>query len=139
IAAAVVLVVLLNVFLLRRLIAPVQQLTALARTVDLADPRPGMPDPAPTSEAGELALTFNAMLDRLQAERREATGRVLAGQEAERLRIAQELHDQVGQELTAVLLMLARLEARASEELRSAVLEAQECVRASLEDVRRTA
>src|SRR5205085_3034315 len=93
----------------------------------------------PDSEAGELAVTFNEMLRRLQAERREATGRVLAGQEAERLRIAQELHDQVGQELTAVLVMLARLEARASEELRSAVLEAQECVRASLEDVRRIA
>ena len=52
------------------------------------------------------------MLDRLEAERREATGRVLAGQEAERLRIAQELHDQIGQELTAVLLSLARLESR---------------------------
>ena len=31
---------------------------------------------------------------------------MLAGQEAERLRIAQELHDQVGQELTAALLLL---------------------------------
>ena len=55
------------------------------------------------------------MLDRLEAERREATGRVLAGQEAERLRIAQELHDQVGQELTAVLLVLSRLQARVPE------------------------
>lgn len=52
-----------------------------------------MPGATPTSEAGELALTFNEMLARLEAERREATGRVLAGQEAERLRIAQELHD----------------------------------------------
>jgi two-component system sensor histidine kinase UhpB len=93
----------------------------------------------PNSEAGELALTFNEMLARLRAERREATGRVLAGQEAERLRIAQELHDQVGQELTAVLLLLSRLQSQAPGEARSAVLEAQEAVRASLEEVRRIA
>jgi two-component system, NarL family, sensor histidine kinase UhpB len=66
-----------------------------------------MPAVAVRSEAGELALTFNEMLDRLEAERHHATGRVLAGQEAERLRIAQELHDDIGQELTAVLLSLA--------------------------------
>jgi two-component system sensor histidine kinase UhpB len=79
------------------------------------------------------------MLVRLQDERREATGRVLAGQEAERLRIAQELHDQVGQELTAVLLLLSRLQARAPADLAPAVLEVQSSVRTSLEDLRRIA
>jgi two-component system sensor histidine kinase UhpB len=98
-----------------------------------------MPVSSPASEAGELALTFNEMLARLEAERRDATGRVLAGQEAERLRIAQELHDQVGQELTAVLLGLARVEARVPPELRGDVAEVQRAVRASLEDVRRIA
>jgi two-component system sensor histidine kinase UhpB len=136
---AVALVVLLNVLLLRRVVRPVQQLTALARTVDLARPGPRMPDAAPRSEAGELARTFNQMLERLQSERREATGRVLRAQEAERLRIAQELHDQVGQELTAVLLLLARVHTRVPGELRGSVGEAQEAVRASLEDVRRIA
>jgi two-component system, NarL family, sensor histidine kinase UhpB len=136
---AVALVVLLNLLLLRRVVRPLQQLTALARTVDLTDPRPPVPEPEPNSEAGELARTFNAMLVRLRAERREATGRVLAAQEGERLRIAQELHDQVGQELTAALLLLSRLQARAPEELRAAALEAQDSVRASLEDVRRIA
>ena len=128
-----------NLYLLRRFIQPLQALTALARRVDLADPGERMPAAAPTSEAGELALTFNEMLDRLEAERREATGRVLAGQEGERLRIAQELHDQVGQELTAVLLVLSRLHARAPEDLRSEVAVVQDEVRASLEDLRRIA
>jgi two-component system sensor histidine kinase UhpB len=137
--AAIVLVVLLNLALLRRVVGPVQRLTALARNVDLTDPMPAVPDAEPSSEAGELAHTFHQMLVRLQAERREATGRVLAGQEAERLRIAQELHDQVGQELTAVLLLLSRLDTSAPEELRPAVLGAQSSVRASLEDVRRIA
>ena len=137
--AAVILVVLLNVFLLRRVVGPLQRLTALARRVDLTDPAPPVPDAEPDSEAGELALSFNEMLTRLALERREATGRVLASQEAERLRIAQELHDQVGQELTAALLLLSRVESRAPADLRSAVAEAQDAVRASLEDVRRIA
>ena len=131
------LMVLLNLLLLRRIMRPLQQLTAVARRVDLADPRPPLPAATANSEAGELALTFNEMLARLRAERRQATGRVLAGQEAERLRIAQELHDQVGQELTAVLLVLSRVHARAPDGLRPAVLDAQDSVRASLEDVRR--
>jgi two-component system sensor histidine kinase UhpB len=62
-----------------------------------------------------------------------ATGRVLAAQEAERLRIAQELHDQVGQELTAVLLGLSRVQSRAGDELQVPILAVQDAVRASLE------
>jgi two-component system sensor histidine kinase UhpB len=136
---AVAAVVLLNLYLLRRVVRPIQQLTSLARTVDLSDPRPPLPDAEPNSEAGELALTFNEMLIRLRAERQEATGRVLAAQEAERLRISQELHDQVGQELTAVLLLLSRVQSRAPDGLRPAVIEVQSSVRASLEDVRQIA
>jgi two-component system sensor histidine kinase UhpB len=138
-AAALALMALVNLFLLRRIVRPLQALTDLARRVDLANPGERMPGAQPTSEAGELALTFNEMLDRLELERREATGRVLAGQEAERLRIAQELHDQVGQELTAVLLVLSRLHNRVSPGMRREVLEIQEEVRSSLEDVRRIA
>jgi two-component system sensor histidine kinase UhpB len=124
---------------LRRLVGPVQALTALARRVDLSTPGERMPCAEPTSEAGELAATFNEMLARLEAERREATGRVLAAQEAERLRIAQELHDQVGQELTAVLLGLSRVQSRSGDDLREEILAVQDGVRATLEDVRRIA
>jgi two-component system sensor histidine kinase UhpB len=128
-----------NVYVVRRFVGPVQSLTALARRVDLTGEGERMPAVAVRSEAGELALTFNEMLDRLEAERRDATGRVLAGQEAERLRIAQELHDQIGQELTAVLLSLARVETRVPAELRDDVIDVQEAVRGSLEGVRQIA
>jgi two-component system sensor histidine kinase UhpB len=138
-AAAIALVAAANVYLLRRLVGPVQALTALARRVDLTSPGQRMPAAEPTSEAGELALTFNEMLGRLEGERREATGRVLAAQEAERLRIAQELHDQVGQELTAVLLGLSRVQTQASPALREDLTAVQDVARASLEDVRRIA
>ena len=136
-ATAVALVVLVNVYLLRRLIGPVQALTTVARRVDLTSPGQRVPVAHPESEAGELAVTFNEMVSRLESERREATGRILAAQEAERLRIAQELHDQVGQELTAVLLGLSRVESQAADGLRNDLAALQDVVRASLEDVRR--
>jgi two-component system, NarL family, sensor histidine kinase UhpB len=137
--AALALVALVNLLVVRRVVRPLEALTALARRVDLMRPGERIPHAEPTSEAGELSLTFNEMLTRLEAERREATGRVLAGQEAERLRIAQELHDQVGQELTAVLLGLARVQGRLQSPLREEVGDIQEAVRSSLEDVRRIA
>ena len=60
----------------------------------------------------ELAGAFDQMLERLEPERRESARRALAAQEDERLRIARELHDEVGQALTAVLLQLDRAQAR---------------------------
>jgi two-component system sensor histidine kinase UhpB len=137
--AAVALVVLANVYLLRRVIGPLQAVTAFARRVDYGTLGRRIPTTEPASEAGELALTFNEMLERLEVERRESTGRVLRAQEAERLRIAQELHDQVGQELTAVLLCLSRVSARVPPCLEEDVLAVQDAVRDSLEDVRRIA
>ncbi len=136
---ALVLVALVNLLVLRWIVRPLEALTALARRVDLTRPGERMPGATPTSEAGELALTFNEMLERLESERREATGRVLAAQESERLRIALELHDQVGQELTAVLLGLARVRTQLQPPLHDEVTDIQESVRASLEDVRRIA
>jgi two-component system, NarL family, sensor histidine kinase UhpB len=137
--AAVALVVVANVYLLRRVVGPVQAVTALARRVDLTHLGQRMPVNEPASEAGELALTFNEMLMRLEAERRESTGRVLRAQEAERLRIAQELHDQVGQELTAVLLGLSRIASQVEGRVRDDVRAVQDAVRCGLEDVRRIA
>jgi two-component system, NarL family, sensor histidine kinase UhpB len=139
--AAVAAVVAANVFVLRRLVGPVQALTALARRVDLTTPSERMPAAESTSEAAELAATFNDMLARLQAERRDSAKRALAAQESERLRIAQELHDQVGQELTAVLLGLSRLQSRSRSDdaLRGDIVAVEDAVRASLDDVRRIA
>jgi two-component system, NarL family, sensor histidine kinase UhpB len=136
---ALALVTLINVVVVHRFIAPLQALTALARRVDLAKPGQRIPDARPTSEAGELALTFNEMLARLEQERREATRRILAAHESERLRIAQELHDEVGQTLTAVLLQLSRLHERLPADLGGELNDVQDAARASLEDVRRIA
>jgi two-component system sensor histidine kinase UhpB len=95
-----------NLVLLRRALLPLQRLTALARDVDPVRPGQRVPIEGPDSEPGELAAVFNEMLSRLEAERRESTRRALDAQESERLRVARELHDEVGQTLTAVLLQL---------------------------------
>ena len=79
------------------------------------------------------------MLDRLEAERKQSVGRALAAQEGERLRVAQELHDGVGQTLTGVVLQLGRVARDMPEPWLSGALEAQETARGSLEEVRRIA
>ena len=115
--AALIVVVAINLYLLRRALAPLEALTAVARKVDLTRPGQRVPVSDYESEASELAETFNEMLERLESERRDSTRRVLAAQESERLRIARELHDEVGQTLTAVLLQLGRTAKHAGPEL----------------------
>jgi two-component system, NarL family, sensor histidine kinase UhpB len=129
----------LNLLLLRAAFAPLRQLTTFARTIDPLDPGPRLNVKGGASEAAELAAAFNEMLDRLEAERRESVGRALAAQEGERLRVAQELHDGVGQTLTGVVLQLGRAARDAPDPTRAQVLEAQETARGSLEEVRRIA
>ena len=89
-------------------VAPIDRLVERMRTVDLLRPGQRLPEEGGL-EVVELVQAFNEMLDRLEAERRESSRRALAAQEAERLRIARGLHDEVGQVLTGVLLQLDAL------------------------------
>jgi two-component system sensor histidine kinase UhpB len=115
-----------SVVLLRRVVAPVRRLAETMRSVDPLEPGRRLAIPGSDAEVDALATAFNDMLDRLERERRESARIALAAQEQERLRIARELHDEVGQVLTGVMLELDQPRAR-------------EAVRRSLEDVRRIA
>ena len=84
-----------------------------------------------------LARAFNEMLDRLEAEQRASARRALMVQEGERQRVARELHDEVGQTLTGVMLQVEGLAARIPEELREDLEELRETARSGAEDVRR--
>ena len=88
------------------------------RRVDPHDPGRRVAIRKPAAEVGELATAFNDMLDRLEAERQGSARRALAATEAERLRVARELHDQVGQTLTGVVLALEEIHRRAPADLR---------------------
>src|SRR6266540_4090865 len=98
-----------NALLLRPAFQPLERLARRMGDVDLL--RPGQRFAvAARGEILALVAAFNQMLERLEAERRESGRRAVAAQEAERKRVASELHDEVGQAMTGVLMLLARLQ-----------------------------
>jgi two-component system sensor histidine kinase UhpB len=112
----------LDVALLRRALRPLSALAAFVRRVDPLAPGGRAELRSADPEVRAVATAVDEMLDRLEAERRESARRALAAQEQERIRIARELHDEVGQTLTAIIWMVDG--------------DAREAVRAALEDVR---
>lgn len=127
-----------NAVLLRVNLAPLHRLSRAMTTADLL--RPGVrPAAGGHGEIAELITVYNAMLDRLEQERATSSARALSAQEAERHRVAQELHDEVGQTLTAVLLELGRVAGQAPPALREELSQVQETTRAGLDEVRRIA
>jgi two-component system sensor histidine kinase UhpB len=131
-------ILVVNLLLVRRSLAPLERLTGLMHGVDLLRRGQRLQVTGP-AEVRELGAVFNEMLDRLEGERYESGWAAFQAQEAERKRVAQELHDEIGQALTAVMLQLSRLAKRAPPDLEDELREAQETTRASLDDVRRVA
>jgi two-component system, NarL family, sensor histidine kinase UhpB len=130
----------LNLVLVRRVLSPLIRLTEVMSAIDPDNPGRRLSPVDPRSAEGEaLADAFNAMLDRLESARHEAARTALAAQEAERLRVAQELHDEIGQTLTAVTIRAEQAAdgdaAAAPEALRGLA----DSVRESLDEVRRIA
>lgn len=125
-----------NAALLRIGLAPLDRVTRLMTTVDLL--RPGQRLPVRGGdEVSELVSAFNDMLERLEKERAASSARALLAQEAERRRIAVELHDEVGQSMTAILLALKQAADEAPDPLRGELRQVQEITRESLDEVRR--
>lgn len=134
----VITLLIVNLLLIRRAFAPLERLTRLMGRIDLLSPGERLDVTGP-AEVRELGAVFNDMLTRLEQERHESSWDALKRQESERKHVAQELHDEVGQALTAVMLQLGRLAKRAPSEMRSELQEAVEATRTSLNDVRRIA
>jgi two-component system, NarL family, sensor histidine kinase UhpB len=110
-----------NLVLLRRRFAPLETLIEEMEKVDLSRPGPLLPrsiDGVGESEEVErIELAFLRMMRRLEAERRRAGSAALRAQEEERARVARDLHDEVNQSLTGLLLRLEAAREAAPPEL----------------------
>jgi two-component system sensor histidine kinase UhpB len=136
--AGLVTLLALNLALLRPAFRSFEELADTMRRHDPLSPGErarvdGEPDVA------ALAQAFNDMLDRLESERRESARVALHVLEDERKQIARELHDEVGQTLTGVMLQVEGLAGTIPEELREQLDELRETARQGTEEVRRIA
>lgn len=112
-AAGIAGMLLINLVLMRRSFTPLSTLAALMRRVDPLRPGQRVQFQTHDRELSDLVASFNGMLDRLETERRASARRELEARDAEQRRIAGELHDEIGQRLTVMLLMLANAQADA--------------------------
>jgi two-component system sensor histidine kinase UhpB len=128
----------LSLVLLRPAFRPLSTVTATMRRLDPL--RPGQRVPVVGEpDVAALAQAFNDMLERLEHERRESARQALTVQEGERARIARELHDEVGQVFTAIMLQIEGIAGDAPAELADELDELRETARLGATDVRRIA
>src|SRR3954469_1237800 len=129
-------VILLNSLLLRHRLEPLERLVATMDAVDLANPgKRAEQRRGGAREVRRLTSGFNTMLDRLEEERRAAGRAVLRAQEAERQRIAQDLHDEVNQALTAIKLRLSAATHDAPDGLRRELRQTKELVDRAMDEL----
>ncbi len=124
-AWAAVLSLLVNMLMLRRRFRPLERLISDLEAIDPAHADGGaLPDPPAVDEIKRLSATFRRLLQRIEAERRRSGRLVLRAQEEERKRVARDLHDEVNQALTAILLRLEAVSQSAPADLADELAEA---------------
>jgi two-component system sensor histidine kinase UhpB len=134
--AATLATVLVNGFVLRRRFEPLEQLIDAMERIDSSQGvgRPVLPA-GETDEVARVHHAFGQMLDRLDDERNRTAGAVLRAQEAERTRIARDLHDEANQALTGVLLRLQATAERAPRDLQAELRETREAVAQAMNEL----
>src|SRR3954463_15933562 len=116
-----------GLLVMRRRRAPLERLIEEMEKVDLSRPGSLLPRSidgvGETEEVERLELAFLRVRRRLEAERRRAGSAARPGQEEERARVARDLHDEVNQSLTGLLLRLEAAREGAPPELESELAE----------------
>ncbi len=123
-----------NVFLLSRRFEPLELLAKRMEEADLNERVELEPISGP-EEVRRLDHSFHAMLDRLEAERRHSAGAALEAQERERSRVALELHDEVNQALTALVLRIEAIRTKAPPELTDDLAETRAVASQAMEEL----
>ncbi len=127
---------LLNIVLLSRQFRPLDDLVETMEEIDVSQPgaRASTPEHA-TEDIAELFETFNGMIERLELERRRRAAAAVRAQEAERARVARDLHDEANQALTAVLLRLEAATHNAPPDVANEIREAKALAGQAIEEL----
>jgi len=125
-----------NWLLLHRRFQPLDRMISAMEQIDLAAPgtKAGRAR-GDSAEVERLDAAFDRMVRRLEAERRESGRAAIRAQERERRRIAQDLHDEVNQALTAVSLRLQASIERAPPDLRHELTETKRLGTQAMEEL----
>jgi two-component system, NarL family, sensor histidine kinase UhpB len=136
-AFTIILILLVNILMVRRRFSPLEELTDRIEAVDPAQPSTfeAPEGGAGTQEVDRLARSFQMLLGRVEAERRRSGRLVLRAQEEERRRLARDLHDEVNQALTAILLRLEAASQAAPPELEEELGELKRLVNQAMEEL----
>jgi two-component system sensor histidine kinase UhpB len=128
-----------NLALLRRRFTPLERLIEEMEKVDLGRPGPVLPDSidgvGETEEVERIELAFLRMMRRLEAERLRAGSAALRAQEQERARVARDLHDEVNQSLTGLLLRLEAVREAAPPELETELAETRALANQAMQEL----
>ena len=135
---AVALTITFNIVLLQRRFRPLEELVDQMERADLSRPganlraggAPGGPE-----EVRRLYSAFVGMLERLEAERRRTSSAALHAQEEERTRVARDLHDEVNQSLTGLLLRLEIAREKAPPELAAELAEIRQLANQAMNEL----
>ena len=134
--AAILATLLANNFIMRRRFAPLESLTRTMECVDLTVPGVrAQPQDGESEDIARLRQAFNLMLQRLESERTGSATAVLRAQEAERARVARDLHDEVNQALAAVSLRLAATAEHAPPEFAEELGETQRLANQAMQEL----
>jgi two-component system sensor histidine kinase UhpB len=134
-AMAIILSLCVNLWMLQRRFGPLERLIQRIERVDPAEPATFELEGDPVEEIDRLGGSFKRLLDRVEDERRQSGQLVLRAQEEERRRLARDLHDEVNQALTAILLRLEALAHDAPPERAAEVAELKRLVCQAMDEL----
>ena len=134
-ALLMILMLCVNLWMLQKRFAPLEHLIDQVEAIDPTDPASFDPGREPAEEIERLARSFKRILQRVTDERRRSSQQVLRAQERERSRLASDLHDEVNQALTAILLRLEALGQDVPPEMKSDVAELKRLVNQAMEEL----
>lgn len=135
---AVAFTIAFNLLLLQRRFRPLEELVDQMERADLSRPGANLRSgsaPSGPEDVRRLYSAFVGMLERLEAERRRTSSAALAAQEEERARVARDLHDEVNQSLTGLLLRLEFAREKAPPELAAELAEIRQLANQAMNEL----